>query len=348
MTKIAGDENPYVLLRDDERLRLKYWPELGATKALVGGPKSCLVLAAGFVDRSLTAVSMICRSSRNFRVILIRYLPFLEQNRESQIVTICRGAGASVEILEYDREQPAGIGADIAQRVAGCDEVYVDVSAMSRLLIVQAIVGVMELRRTFFLLYTEALCYPPEEQEFYDEISSEGPTPTFLSSGIFEVVSTPELSSVSMMGRPIRLVSFPSFDKSQLSNLVQEIQPTHNDVVLGAPPSKQLSWRNNAIYRLNEAAISSLQHVDVHEVSTLDYRETIRLILELYAKYAAFDRIVVAPTGSKMQAVAIGILRSALTDLQIVYPTPQEFVNPLRYTEGSRCIYSLTVEWSLA
>ena len=342
-----SDENTFVLLRDDERLRLVCWPELGEIEAAVIEPDSCLVLAAGFEDRSLTALSMICRSSRKFHVVLIRYLPFLEQNRESEIVTMCNDAGASVEILEYDRERPAGIGSDIAKRVAGCNEVYVDVSAMSRLLIIQTIAGVMELRRAIHILYTEALSYPPEEQEFRAGILSEGPAPTFLSSGIFEVVSTPELSSVSMMGRPIRLVSFPSFDKSQLSNLVQEVQPTHNDVVHGVPPSKHLKWRNKAIAQLNQATISSLQRVDVHGVSTLDYRETIRLILELYARYAAFDRIVIAPTGSKMQAVAIGILRSTLPDLQIVYPTPLEFVNPSRYTEDSRCIYSLTLEWPL-
>ena len=342
-----NDESAFVLLRDDERLRLVDWPELAQTESLSVNRKSCLVLAAGFEDRSLTALSTICRSSHEFHVCLIRYLPFLEQNRESQIVTMCRDAGASVEILEYDREQPAGIGADIAQSLESCDEVYIDISAMSRLLIVQTIVGVMEVRRTIQIVYTEALSYPPEEQEFLDGISTEGPAPTFLSSGILEVVSTPELSSVSMMGRPIRLVSFPSFDKTQLSNLVQEIQPTHNDVVHGVPPSGHLSWRSEAIDRLNEATISSLQHVDVHEVSTLDYRETILLILRLYEKYAAFDRIVIAPTGSKMQAVAIGILRSALPDLQIVYPTPLEFVNPSRYTEGSRCISFLTVEWRL-
>ena len=340
-----NDESAFVLLRDDERLRLVDWPELAQIKSLVVGRKSCLVLAAGFEHRSLTALSTICQSSQEFHVCLIRYLPFLEQNQESQITTMCGEAGASVEILEYDREQPAGIGARIAQNIGSCDEVYIDISAMSRLLIVQTIVGVMEVRRTISIIYTEALSYPPEEQEFLDGISTEGPAPTFLSSGIFEIVSTPELSSVSMMGRPIRLVSFPSFDKSQLSNLVQEIQPAHNDVIHGIPPSTHLSWRKEAIDRLNGATISVLQHVDVYEVSTLDYRETIALILELYAKYSAFDRIVIAPTGSKMQAVAIGILRSALPDLQIVYPTPLEFVNPSRYTEGSRCIFSLTVEW---
>ena len=238
-----NDESAFVLLRDDERLRLVDWPELAQTESLSVNRKSCLVLAAGFEDRSLTALSTICRSSHEFHVCLIRYLPFLEQNRESQIVTMCRDAGASVEILEYDREQPAGIGADIAQSLESCDEVYIDISAMSTAIDCSndcwshgsSTNYSDSIHRGRYLIHQRS-------RSSWMEFPTEGPAPTFLSSGILEVVSTPELSSVSMMGHPIRLVSFPSFDKTQLSNLVQEIQPTHNDVVHGVPPSGHLSW----------------------------------------------------------------------------------------------------------
>ena len=54
-----------------------------------------------------------------------------------------------------------------------------------------------------------------------------------------------------------------------------------------------------------------------------------------------FDRLVVAPTGSKMQAVAVAMLRAALYDVQIVYPTPQTFTEPDRYTVGTRRLYEL-------
>ena len=90
--------------------------------------------------------------------------------------------------------------------------------------------------------------------------------------------------------------------------------------------------------------MKALQRVEVHEASTLDYQETLNLILDLYKKHSAFDRILIAPTGSKMQAVATGILRGVLADLQIVYPTPLQFVDPSHYTEGVKQIFHLAVD----
>ena len=95
-------------------------------------------------------------------------------------------------------------------------------------------------------------------------ISDDGPSVSFISTGIFEIVSSPELSSVAMLGSEIRLISFPSFDPIQLSNLVQEVQPTHNNVIHGEPPSPKLFWRKDAIKNLNQ----------INQLKTLQRPET--------------------------------------------------------------------------
>ena len=154
-------------------------------------------------------------------------------------------------------------------------------SGMSRLLIVQTIVALVESRMKFHILYAEAEVYPPLEKEYKEAHKSDGPSPSFISSGIFEIVSSPELSSVAMLGGAIRLISFPSFDPIQLSNLVQEVQPTHNNVVRGIPPSEEMTWRTAAIDQLNKSTVGALQRVEAHTVSTLDYRATLNLILGL-------------------------------------------------------------------
>ena len=332
------------LLRVDEHLSRLEWPCPTPIDRLFLGPRDCLVVAAGFEERAIAALSSARNVSKNFHVCLVRYRPPVEENRESQLLELCQEMHASVETIEYDREEPSGVGASVVFCTTKFEEIFIDVSGMSRLLIVQLIVGIMEERKRFNILYTKALTYPPEEHEFLERVSSSESRPAFITSGIFEIVSTPELSSVSMMGGPIRLVSFPSFDSSQLSNLVQEIQPTHNNVVHGVPPSPLLAWRRLAIEELNKSTIASLQRVEEHCVSTFYYRETVELILALYDKYSVFDRFVIAPTGSKMQAVAVGILRGALKDLQIVYPTPLEFIEPSRYTEGVERTFRLTVK----
>jgi hypothetical protein len=69
--------------------------------------------------------------------------------------------------------------------------------------------------------------------------------------------------------------------------------------------------------------------------------ETLRILIKVYGERSMFDRIVVAPTGSKMQAVAVGLFRSALYDVQVVYPTPQIFTAPHAHTVGIRQLYKI-------
>ena len=87
--------------------------------------------------------------------------------------------------------------------------------------------------------------------------------------------------------------------------------------------------------------MDELQGKEDHEASTLDYRKTLQILLRIYDQRSMFNRLVVAPTGSKMQAVAVGIFRAALHDVQIVYPTPQVFAEPEKYTRGLRQLYQL-------
>jgi len=164
---------------------------------------------------------------------------------------------------------------------------------------------------------------------------------SYISSGIFEVASTPELASVSMLGEAIRLVAFPSFDPVQLSNLMQELQPTYTELIHGVLPAQKNKWRTKAIDELNRPTLDAAQRRENHMASTRDYRETLRILIKVYGERSMFDRIVVAPTGSKMQAVAVGLFRAVLYDVQIVYPTPQIFTAPHEHTVGIRQLYKV-------
>ena len=140
-------------------------------------------------------------------------------------IELCKQYCLDFKEFVYDRENPSGMGRDLADYVTHFGAVFVDISGMSRLLIVQILVALVKQKRKFSVIYTEAEVYPPLKQEYEDLKALNDLSTSFISSGIFEVVSTPELSSVSMLGEAIRLISFPTFDYVQLSNLVQEIQP---------------------------------------------------------------------------------------------------------------------------
>ena len=334
----SGGGGPVVVRRLDETLAATLWPEAKVVDDIVIGPRDCLVVAMGFEERALAVLQRACRYSEGFHLGLVSYLPTVAENREQECRELVESHGLSAEWFEYDRQRPAGMGRILAEYASGFEKVFIDISGMSRLLIVQTIVAMGEMGKTCEVLYSEAAVYPPTRAEYTAARVSSARSPAFISSGVLEVVSSPELSSVGMLGSPIRLISFLSFDSSQLRNLVQEIQPTHNDVVCGLPPHADMAWRRDALIETNEATVKMLRRAESHEVCTFDYRMSLKLILAVYGNHSVFDRIVIAPTGSKMQALAVGVIRSMLKDVQIVYPTPRRFLDPRHYTDGVRQI----------
>ena len=284
--------------------------------------------------------------NRRLSILVINYRPRYVQNRLEELSEICTSADYTMHTCVYDRANPAGIGKEIVEFSASFDRVVVDISGMSRLLIVQTIVALIGARSgPVSIVYTEAVTYPPSEAQFGANGHSGIPNriSSYLSTGIMEIAATPELGSVAMLGESIRLIAFPSFDPSHLGNLVNELQPTYANIIHGLPPLGRDKWRMAAIATLNRVGIRGLQNLDEHHASTLDYRDTLEILLQVYAERSMFDRLVVSPTGSKMQALAIGLFRTALRDIQIVYPTPMTFTAPEEYTVGSRQIYVLDI-----
>ncbi len=340
------------LLRLDEQLGNIQWPEPRAIDFPPVHGGDCLIVCAGFEDRSVEALRRVCHHGfHDFKLILITYRPYYPENLDDDIREICQRCDIGTMDVVYDRENPSGIGSEVANLIGGFDRVFVDISGMSRLLIVQIIVALLGTTHRqpipMVLLYSEARAYSPTEDQVENDLHSSFRTGSvtslsYMSSGIFEVATDAALSSVAMLGAEIRLVAFPSFDPIQLKNLVEELQPTYTDLVYGIRPALVNRWRKEAIQRLNRSIISAF--VGSHgyfESSTLDYTDTLKVLLDIYRDRSMFDRILVAPTGSKMQAVAVGILRAVLYDVQIVYPTPRKFTQPDRYTSGVRRLYSV-------
>ena len=340
-----------VVLRADERLGAIDWPDLGTPEFPVVNVGDCVLTCAGFEERSTETLQRIYRSgARGFLLRIIDYRPAYEQNKIVELRELARAGGMDAVEFIYDRRDPSAMEGVLADLSEGVDRVVVDISGMSRLLIVQTLVGLIRRGKKVSVVYCEAVDYPPSESEFrlaYDK-KKRDPLPEFLSSGTMEIAVTPELSSISMLGESIRLIAFPSFEQSQLINLIRELQPTYVDVIYGRPPAEVNRWREAALVETNRAALDSLHQGSSHVACTLDYRETLRILLRIYGDRSGFDRIVLSPTGSKMQSVAVALARSVLYDIQIVYPTPNVFTAPGRHTVGVRRLYGLDVPEGIA
>ena len=92
---------------------------------------------------------------------------------------------------------------------------------------------------------------------------------------------------------------------------------------------------------IHDRHAGDIQNSERSVVSTLDYRENLDLLLRLYGSRPDRERVLLCPTGSKMQTVAVAIFRTYVRDVQIVYPTPQSFLAPGQYTIGTGPLHVL-------
>lgn len=335
--------------RLDERMAAMVMPAIQPSTSFGLTPQDCLILCGGFEDRALAVLREATSVSSHFRVVIIVYAPVLTANRLGEIRALCGQAGIIPTEMVYDREDPAGFG-DLLLNQLGVVEgrVFLDVSGMSRLLIVQCLVALRDQRDGFencVIAYAEAETYPPTPLEVENAVqrSEEDPLSSLflLSSGVFEVTVVPELSATAVGPNQTRLIVFPSFSPEQITALRNELSPSRCTYIHGVPPLEENQWRTEALAGIN---LKLTHPSDNLRASTMDYRETLVCLLRLYGEHSERERLMVSPTGSKMQAVAVGLFRSFLDDVQIVYPTPREFRAPDNYTRGVRQIYILPLK----
>lgn len=335
----------------DERLAALAKPPLKTISSLTLTAGDTLIVCAGFEDRAVAALTLAVKASEQFNLVVVGYTPFLPKNQEGRIrATVEKLPGIAPTHLNYDRENPAGFGATLVEAVGRrSGRVYIDISGMSRLLIVQTLVAFGsrdESLKDCSVLYSEAAEYPPTKADAEAGLHRSTSDPTFsalfLSSGVFEITIVPELSSVSPAPIQSRLIVFPAFDVHHLTALRAELQPSRITFIEGTPPHPENGWRPVTIAALNH--LDSAPEAERTATSTLRYEETLDALLQLYQRHGLRERLLIAPTGSKMQTVAVGLFRTYVVDAQIVYSTPRGFVSPDNYTRGVGPIYELPLD----
>jgi len=315
-------------------------PNLETINHYALAPDDILVVCGGFEDRAIGVLQNAVATQTPFQVLLIRYEPHLTANKVQEIHDTCARAKVAVQEAVYNLQSPAGFGDTLARILSECrGKIFLDVSGMSRLLIVQAIVALSARPSSFidcFITYAQAKYYAPSQHDAETALARSEKDQTygilFLSSGVFEVTVISELSSVAIAGEQTRLVSFPSLDEHHLIALRSELQPSRFSFIEGIPPNSDNYWRQKIIAKLNH--LDQIRDAERYVASTLHYQDTLEHLLDIYSRHALLERLMIAPTGSKMQTVAVGIFRSIVHDVQIVYPTSRGFCDTANYTQG--------------
>lgn len=341
-------ENKMRIFRADEKIYDFPKPQLTLVNKLNILEGQTLILCAGFEARSQHVAKLLSEVNiKKMHVILINYLPEIGENKFVNIKKLCEDRNYNLTELIYDRHKPAGFADVLTTKIKnGTNQIWLDISGMARLLIVQIISCFSQnnnfLKKTV-LLYCEAEKYPPTKEEADRNLIRCEESPfidfSFLSSGINDVAVLPELATVSVGDCPNYLIAFPSFNPSQLASVIENSPPSKITLIHGMPPSPELRWRPESIKKMNRMAEGP--DIDEKFLSTLHYQETLNYLIKIYAENAPFYNLVLSPTGSKMQTVAVGLLRGFFKDIQILFPTHKEFTDPDSYTTGVKSLYEL-------
>jgi hypothetical protein len=295
-----------------------------------------LIVSAGFEDRTLAWRDLIA-VSRPGRCVVLTYLPYDSRNREAEVAAAVKAAGFDLRIVEFDRYRPESFDMSLRAAIAGARSAVVDASTMSKLALLLCLAVCDDLDVDLDVLYTEAQEYGPSKAELDAAVAAgDVHRPSVqVYTGVHGVMRVPRLSSVAMQGQPTAAVAFMSFNEYLTQALVDAVYPSRLFLINGRPP--RLTWREQATFTIHEQLVREWPlednplHTDDGTVtyqratSTLWYAETVSLLFDLYWQIATDYRVLLAPTGSKMQTLGCYIARAAHPDIHIEYPTPKSF-----------------------
>jgi hypothetical protein len=308
-------------------------PEVEILGMIKESLKRILIISEGFEQRSLSFLEnseAICFD----KIVLCRYLPKKESKYEEMKKVISKFHNKTqLEEVFFDRYNPFDFETNIDNKFKNINiynEVVLDISVMSKYMIMQLVYSLSCYSGILRVIYTEPKNYAPT-QEQYQSLNEIQINATILPSfGVHNVVRTPLLTSIVMQKSPVLLVAFLSFNEQLIRALLSECNPMHLFLINGVPPS--LKWREEAMRDIHKYIIKEYSKDNlldngrlIRRTSTFDYRETFELLAEIYKEYGIDNRIVLAPTGSKLQALGCVLIKICCPDIHIEYPIPESY-----------------------
>ena len=333
-------------------------PEIRQRKEISLSNRDVLIHAPGFEDRTMTVATDLSASGK-VHAVLLDFRPYNEENRLSDVSEALLTSGFVIEeenLIVYDRFSPEAFEGQLQRRLQSitAESALIDISTMSKLQIILVLKVCAEMGLNVRILYTEAENYGPSEEEFNNAREADEIRRPSLQvySGIHGVIRVKSLSSIAMQGQTTAALVFMSFNDALTQVLLNSIYPGRLFLINGRPP--QHSWREEATAWIHEQ-VRQEWHEDnpikqkegcseplpERVVSTLDYRETIHMLIRLYWQLSAEHRILLAPAGSKMQAVGSYFVKALHPDIHIEYPSPEGFYSSYSNGVGAKWMIDL-------
>lgn len=318
-------------------------PELSAISSKGFSGASCaFVFAMGFEDRALAIPQLAVNDPAVKSAVGIKYIHTKGNNKEGEAKEMFSLASKSLIQVNYSSNRAHEFEYEVRSLCKGVlqefSEIIVDISAMAKFLILVVIVVLLNEGKRVRVVYSSAKEYAPSKEEYDKVFSKMGAQLTAFagqpSSGISAILRSVCLSSTRMQGQPVCAVAFTSFNEELIRHSVGTLNPHRLIMINGIPPSPDFFWRAFATQRIHQNLINEYSEENPiavvtglleRSVSTLDYRETLNELVRIRKIIGTYARIIYFATGSKMQTVALALLKVAFNDVHIEYPTPDSY-----------------------
>lgn len=322
-------------------------------RALVTATSEDLFLCAlGFEPRCLTLPNcMKDVGYRARRAVYLKYATNLDDNtiNLSELENNLSVIAPSVEPIEADMPDFPGrfrglLDLVMSESSVKPPSVTMDISVMANRLLLRCMKVLFEYGISLRIVYSEAAIYHPTEEEYEKDPSKwEKDDLLGLERGVSDVTPSIDHPGQALDPLPDCLLLFPSYKAERSKAVISFVDPSlltspGNKVVwlLGVPRLEQDRWRLNAMKKINEIGPTARQY----ELSTFDYKETLRVLDTIYNEMTDRYRITISPLGSKMQALGIALFSYMHPDVRVIFSIPKEY-NATQYSEGCKGVWKI-------
>jgi hypothetical protein len=316
------------------------------------GQSALFLCALGFESRCLTMPRTLAESKwTTSRCIYFEFATNRDDNEanRAELLSYLSTLSNRVEPMEADGEAFAAslrkaIRAVVDSSAPLLPLVVFDMSVTSNRILMRAMKVLLEFDIQLTLLYAEAAIYHPTLQEYKDaKAKVEARQNVWLDRGVSDVETSQEYPGYHVDQLPDCVMVIPGFNRDRVRAVIHKIDPTLTRPaeqkllwLVGIPHLSENHWRIEMMRELHELT----PEVQQFQVSTFEYKETLRTLETLYQERVNDFRFTITPMGSKLQALGCSLFCNLHPDVRAMFSVPERY-NAVNFSEGCRAMWGI-------
>lgn len=297
-----------------------------------GSNKRVLIISEGFEGRSLSWIKLQPEKKLFGNSIVCKYEPSKKQRFEEMKQAVIARTCNQPYVLAFNRFEPTSFEvafeSTLGVILSEATEIVIDISAMSKMLIMIILHSLRHFSGAIRIIYTEPSSWSPTEAEFIQKKKDleQGSFVSLSSIGVFNIVRTPGLSSITMQDSPSLLIAFASTNAYLVNAVANDVIPEQT-LLINAKNSRE-PWRESAALEIQKQFIRDfpLYSDEIHAFELIEYAPLFNFLAEVYKDNCYDKRIIISPTGGKIHTISCALIKNCCSDIHIEYPTPESYL----------------------